>query len=230
LPQFANDGSDAAAPAYLALLAESYDAIKAVDPQVQVIGGSLASRGSDKPGGARETQSPTKFIEDLGAAYKARGRTRPVMDLFSIHPYPENSSIPPSFEHLHTTSIGIADYGKLVKLLADAFGTSPPIVYGEYGVDTTIPASEQSSYTGVEPAATKPVDATAQGADYVAAMRLATCQPLVRMLLFFHVVDEADLTRLQTGVYYADGRPKPDLAVVANAAKAAEAGQLKCSS
>jgi hypothetical protein len=50
------------------------------------------------------------------------------------------------------------------------------------------------------------------------------------MLLFFPVVDEADLTRLQTGVYYADGRPKPDLGTVANAAKAAEAGQLKCSS
>src|SRR5712675_492713 len=42
LPQFASDGSDAAAVAYLALLAESYDAIKAVDPAAQVIGGSLA--------------------------------------------------------------------------------------------------------------------------------------------------------------------------------------------
>jgi hypothetical protein len=152
------------------------------------------------------------------------------MDMFSIHPYPEDSSIPPTFAHPRTTSIGIADYGKLVKLLADAFGTSPPIVYGEYGVDTTIPASEQGAYTGVEPASTKPVDATTQGADYVEAIRLATCQPLVRILLFFHVTDEPDLTRLQTGVYYADGRPKPDLAEVAQAARAAEAGQLKCSS
>ncbi len=212
------------------MLAESYDAIKAVDPLVRVIGGSLAPRGSDKAGGTRQTHSPTQFIEDLGAAYEASGRTQPVMDLFSIHPYPENSSIPADFEHPHSTSIGIADYGKLVKLLADAFGASPPIVYGEYGVETTIPPSEQGAYTGVEPAPTKPVDSDTQGANYVDAMRLATCQPLVRMLLFFHVTDESDLGRLQTGVYYADGLPKSDLADVASAARAAEAGQLKCSS
>jgi hypothetical protein len=229
LPQFAADGSDAAAYAYFALLAKSYDAIKAVAPLAQVIGGSLASRGSDKPNAARQTHSPTQFIQDLGAAYKASGRTRPVMDLFSIHPYPESSAIPPDFKHPNSASIGLADYGKLVKLLTDAFGTSPPIVYGEYGVETTIPAAEQSAYTGTEPASTKAVSVATQDADYVQAIRLATCQPLVRMLLFFHVSDEPDLSRLQTGVYYADDNPKPDLANVAAAAKAAESGQLKCS-
>jgi hypothetical protein len=68
-----------------------------------------------------------------------------------------------------------------------------------------------------------------KGADYAEAMRLATCQPLVRMLLFFHVSDEPDLGRLQTGVYYADDKPKPDVTDVAAAARAAETGQLKCS-
>ena len=230
LPQFAADGSDAAAPAYLELLAQSYDAIKAAAPLVRVIGGSLAPSGGDNPKGTRQTQSPTRFIEDLGAAYRASGRTRPVMDLFSIHPYPESSAIPPDFKHPHSTSIGLADYGKLVKLLDDAFGTSPPIVYGEYGVETTIGASEQGAYTGAEPASTGAVSVENQGADYVEAMRLATCQPLVRMLLFFHVSDEPDLARLQTGVYYADDKPKPDLADVASAARAAKTGQLKCSS
>jgi hypothetical protein len=229
LPQFASDGSDAAASSYLALLAQSYDAIKAVAPAAQVIGGSLAPRGSDKPKGARQTHSPTQFIEDLGAAYRASGRTKPVMDLFSIHPYPESSAIPPDFQHPHSTSIGLADYDKLVKLLDGAFGTAPPIVYGEYGVETTIPASEQSAYTGAEPASTRAVSIDTQGTDYVEAMRFATCQPLVRMLLFFHVSDEPDLARLQTGMYYADDKPKPDLTDVATAAKAAETGQLKCS-
>src|SRR5262249_53871313 len=37
MPQFAADGSDAAAPAYLALLARTYDALKAVDPKINVI-------------------------------------------------------------------------------------------------------------------------------------------------------------------------------------------------
>src|SRR5262249_33606206 len=53
MPQFAADGSDTAAPAYLALLAQTYDAIKAVAPDVNVIGGALASRGGDDPEGTR---------------------------------------------------------------------------------------------------------------------------------------------------------------------------------
>src|SRR5256885_6233562 len=55
MPQFGTDGSDAAAPAYLELLAATYDAIKAVNPEVNVIGGALASRGSDNPSGKRPT-------------------------------------------------------------------------------------------------------------------------------------------------------------------------------
>ena len=49
MPQFNPDGSDAAAPAYLALLARSYDALKAVDPEIRVWGGALAPRGIDRP-------------------------------------------------------------------------------------------------------------------------------------------------------------------------------------
>src|SRR5437762_9529360 len=69
MPQFADDGSDAAAPAYLALLARAYDALKAVDPKINVIGGALASRGSDDPDGQRPTHPPTRFLQDPGAAH-----------------------------------------------------------------------------------------------------------------------------------------------------------------
>ncbi len=70
LPQFAADGSGASAPAYLTLLAETYDALKAVSPGVRVIGGALAPRGVDRPGTGRDTISPTRFIRELGAAYR----------------------------------------------------------------------------------------------------------------------------------------------------------------
>jgi hypothetical protein len=226
MPQFGDDGSDAAAPAYLSLLAESYDAIKRVDPDVTVIGGALAARGSDDPAGKRPTHSPTQFIQDLGAAYRASGRSKPVLDMFALHPYPESYSIPPSFAHPRTTTIGLADYEKLTGLLADAFGKSPPIVYGEYGIETTIPPEHATAYTGTEP--TEPVDETTQAAYYVEAMRLAVCQPLVRMLLLFHVTDEPRLEGLQSGVYYADGQPKSSLPRVANAARNAAEGKLEC--
>jgi hypothetical protein len=229
-PQFAPDGSDAAAPAYAALLGEAYDAVKAVAPDVTVIGGSLAARGNDDPAGRRQTQSPTRFIEDLGAAYRASGRDRPLLDMFSIHPYPESSSVGPDLAHPRSTSIGIADYGKLVALLENAFGEAPPIVYGEYGIQTEIPAQQQALYSGSEPAATRPVDETTQARYYEQAIRLAVCQPKVAMLLFFHAFDEPQLERLQTGVYYADLTPKASRDPVAEVALAAASGSLECRS
>ena len=48
------------------------------------------------------------------------------------------------------------------------------------------------------------------------------------MLLFFHVTDEPQLERFQTGMYYADKTPKPGLAEVAQTAEAAFAGTIPC--
>ena len=87
-----------------------------------VIGGSLAARGGDNPRSSRPSAFADRFIEDLGAAFRASGLAKPPFDLFSIHPYPANSSIPPTARDPHSTSIGIADYPKLVWLLTRAFG------------------------------------------------------------------------------------------------------------
>jgi hypothetical protein len=234
LPQFGPDGSDAAAASYLALLAESYDALKDVSPDINVIGGSLSARGSDDPAGSRPTHSPSQFIKDLGAGYRASGRDRPVMDMFSIQTYPENTSIPPTFDHPQSTSIGLADYDKLVALLGTAFdgtkqpGSSLPIVYGEYGLQTAIPQGKLGPYTGAEQATTKPIDEQAQATRYADAIAIAACHPTVRMLLFFHVSDEPQLERLQTGVFYADDAPKTSLEPIARAALAAQAERPDC--
>ena len=117
-PQFHSDGSDAAAHAYERLLARTYDAIKAVSPHVEVIGGGLAAQGADRPYGKRPTHSPVAFIRDLGAAYRASGRTAPIMDAFSMHVYGESSRVPPTKPHPGSTTIGIADYYRLVALAA----------------------------------------------------------------------------------------------------------------
>ena len=96
LPQFRAQGENVAAPAYLSLLALTYDAVKSADPSVRVWGGALAPRGIDRPNTGRDTHSPTKFIADLGAAYRASGRTSRIMDGLAIHPT-ANSSIAPTF-------------------------------------------------------------------------------------------------------------------------------------
>jgi hypothetical protein len=219
LPQFDANGGDAAATAYEALLAQTYDVVKAADPQVEVIGGAVSPRGNDKPNGIRLTHSPTTFIPDMGAAYRASGRTIPIMDAFAFHPYEDNSSIAP-VEGLNpkSTSVAIGDYGKLVALLGKAFdgtaqaGSTLPIYYDEFGVQSQIPPAEASLYTGTEPATTKPVDEATQAEYYKQAIQLAFCEPTVKGLFIFHSVDETDLHAWQSGLYYADGTPKTSLA------------------
>jgi hypothetical protein len=221
LPQFDDNGGDAAAAAYETLLARTYDAVKAASPKVEVIGGALAPRGGDVGGGIRPTHSPTAFITDLGADYRASGRVLPIMDALSLHPYEDHSSVPPVLGvHPNTTTIALADYDKLVSLLGQAFdgtaqpGSALPIYFDEFGVESQIPAAKQALYSGTEPPVTEPVDEATQAAYYRQAIQLAFCQPNVRGLFLFHAVDEKALAGWQSGVYYTDDTPKASLAGV----------------
>jgi hypothetical protein len=232
LPQFNADGTDAAAPAYLALLARSYDALKAVDPTIRVWGGALAPRGVDRPGTGRDTHSPVAFLKDMGAAYRASGRTLPIMDGLAFHPYADSSGQPPDTPHPKSTTIGLADYDRLIQTLATAFdgtvqaGSSLPLLYDEFGVESRIPAGKAKAYTGAEPTTTRPVDEITQGQYYGRALQLAFCQPNVTGILLFHSQDEVPLASWQSGVYYADGTPKSSLYAVRDALARARGGSI----
>jgi hypothetical protein len=232
LPQFAPDGSGASAPAYLTLLAETYDALKTVSPTIRVWGGALAPRGVDRPETGRDTISPTRFIRELGTAYRASLRTAPVMDGFAFHPYLENSSRPPDSAPFDADHLGLVDYGKLVALLAEAFdgtaqaGTTLPILYDEFGVEALVPPEKAAFYNGTEPATTRPVDELTQASYYRRALQLAFCQRNVTGMLLFHSHDEPELTAWQSGVYYADGTPKTSLAPVRDALAATRSGAI----
>ncbi|MGE5274393.1 MAG: hypothetical protein ACM3QU_11645 [Verrucomicrobiota bacterium] len=232
LPQFNPDGTDAAAPAYLSLLARTYSALKAVDSSIEVYGGAISPRGIDRPGTGRDTHSPTVFIQDLGTAYRQSGLTGPVMDALAIHPYPENSEVPPTFAHPNTTPIGISDYTKLVGLLGTAFdgtgqaGSTLPILYAEYGVETQIPSAKASQYTGTEPPTIKPVPESTQASYYRQAIAMSFCQPNVVGLLIFHAFDETALDRFQSGLYYPDLTPKSSLPVVRDAIRDVRGGVI----
>ena len=235
LPQFGLDGANASAPAYLSLLARTYDALKAVDPQLRVWGGALAPRGSDRPEGTRHTSSPTAFLQAMGNAYRSSGRALPVMDGLAFHPYPDNSSQSPDFPHPRSTTIGLADYGKLVALLGQAFdgtaqqGSTLPILYDEFGIESTVPDGKRSLYSGNEPTTTRPVDERQQAAAYDLGLRLAFCQPTVAGMLLFHSHDENALLSWQSGVYYADGTPKASFWAVRDSLDRTRGGSItKC--
>jgi hypothetical protein len=234
MPQFGPDGEDVAARDYQLLLAESYDALKAVSEEVNVLGGALAPRGSDRPELPRDTHSPTAFLRDMGAAYRQSGRDRPLMDILAYHPYENNSSVPPGEPHPQSTTMTLGDYERLRTLLGEAFdgtaqeGEDLPILYTEFGVETRIPDGKQEFYENRELAAVKPVAEQTQADHYTKAIRLAYCQETVIGILLFHVFDELDLRGWQSGVRYVDDTPKQSYDEVKQEAEAARAGEINC--
>jgi hypothetical protein len=149
------------------------------------------------------------------------------MDMFDEHIYGDSSALPPSMPHTGTT-IAEGDYARLVALLGQAFdgtaqrGSKLPILYGEYGVETAIPAAKAAAYSGNEVSRT--VDEATQARYYAEAFRLALCQPNVVGIMIFHTIDEGALAGWQSGPYYADRTPKSSFAAIRDAALAAHAG------
>jgi hypothetical protein len=227
-PQFTPDGEDAAAQAYEALLAECWDELHALRPDVNVIAAS-GPRGNDDPAAARPSHSPLRWYQDLGAAYRASGRERPLFDTVGHNPYPNNTAEPPWTIHVGGT-IGEGDYEKLVKVLTDSFfATAQPVPggglsiwYMEDGFQTRVDPRFAASYVGQEndpfalaPLATRArrvggsapaVDQASQLSD---AVRLASCQPYVGAFFNFLLADERALTGWQSGLLWANWRPKP---------------------
>ena len=199
---------------------------------MRVYGGAVSPRGTDRADGTRPTHSPTLFIQQLGLAYRASGRTRPIMDAYVQHVYADNSSQSPTVAHPNSTSIGVADYPKLVALLGEAFdgtaqpGSTLPIVYGEFGVESQIPASKSALYTGDEPTTTKPVDEATQATYYRQALAMAFCQPTVSDILLFLTRDEQSRPGWQSGIYYVDGTPKASKTAVTAALNRATGGSI----
>ena len=229
-PQFSRSGRGVAAAAYEQVLALSYDALKAVDPTIDVIGLGLSPRGNDDPRArSNVSTSPVRFIHDLGVAYRASGRPRPIMDELAFHPYPNPSSgNDPLLKGYQWPNAGVPNFARIKQAVWDAFdGTAQPtfaeaggflaapgpaappltLFLDETGWQAAIPPSEQGAYTGRENS--KTVSEAAQARIYGDLVRFVECDPSVTALDLFHLVDEADLDRFQSGLVRADGSHRP---------------------
>ena len=94
-PTYNPNGTIAAGASYEAALAACYDALKSVNPSIDVIGLAVSPRGDDHPGSLRNTISPVRFINAVGAAYRSSKRKKPIMDNVGLHPYPNVNTDPP---------------------------------------------------------------------------------------------------------------------------------------
>jgi hypothetical protein len=222
-PQYDTSGRNVSASAYEMLLAASYDALKEVDPAINVIGLGLSSRGNDDPSASGNiSTSPVKFIERLGAAYRASGRTRPLMDELAYHPYPRRDT-----DSLATgilwPNAGATNIDRIKQAVWDAFqGTGQRtfedglrVRLDEVGWQVAVPGNAIGAYVGKE--TVKPTTEAAQASIYASLVRYAACDPSVDSLLFFGLRDEPNLARWQAGLIRADGSPRPAYAAVKGA-------------
>ncbi|MGL6278452.1 MAG: hypothetical protein ACRC50_02715, partial [Gaiella sp.] len=217
-PQFVK-GKQASAARFGPFLARAYDALKRVNPEIVVVGVGLSPRGNDKPNARSNiSTSPVRFLAALGAWYRKSKRTRPLMDGFSFHPYP-NTATDPLSKGYPWPAAGFADLDRIRQSLWDAFdGTPQPttvdgleLYLDEVGwqVDT----STLAGYVGEE---NVPVtDEVTQSEVYRELVRRARCEPDVAEVNVFGFYDDTLRTGFQAALHRADGTPRPAADAVA---------------
>jgi len=214
-PQFRR-GVAVSPTAYYSLLARSYDALKAVDPSITVIGVGLSPRGNDQPNaGDNVSVSPVRFISGLGKAYRSSRRRAPIMDELAFHPYPDRDT-DGLMKGYRWPNAGVPNLDRIKQAFWDAFrGTRQP-TFGEgrsrgrvafrldeLGWQVGIPPASAGAYFGFE--SVRPTTESTQSGIYAQAIRYLACDASVRSVLFFLLRDEPDLERWQAGLIRADG-------------------------
>ena len=247
-PQVDAAGKAIAAQRYALLLARCYDVLHgAFGSGVNVVGLALSSTGNDNAGSA----SPGQFVRDVGATYRASGRTARLMDTVAHHPYGADAAERPWRRHIASKTIALGDWNKLMWNLHQAFsGTGQPLPgsgtalwYTEAGSQTAVAAEKAASYSGTEnvktvpdwaggepespaPAETSPApDLYTQALD---AVRLAACQPYVGAYFNFLLADEPRLAGWQSGALWADGTEKASAAAFRQVFREASGGTVDC--
>jgi len=213
-PQFDARGLNVSAARAGRFLAAGYDALKAVDPQIKVIGLGLSPRGNDRPTAVSNVStSPVRFLEALGAWYRQSGRTKPLMDGLSFHPYPYKATDAPERRY-RWPNAGFADLGRIKQAVWDAFrGTRQPtsanglkLYLDEVGwqVDT----SGLLGYTGVENVDV--TDAKTQARVYSRLIHMAACDGQIAELNIFGFYDDKPRgSGFQAALNEVDGTPRP---------------------
>jgi hypothetical protein len=230
-PQFDESGKGISGYVQEQAMAACYDAVKAVDPKITVIAFGLSPRGNDDfEASSNVSHSPIRFLEEVGEAYRASGRTKPIADEVSIHCYPNLNTDAPTVGYAWP-KIGCANFDRFKQAWWDAFhGTAQPlfqeagdtgpgpyvhIYVDEVGYQAKIAPEKASLYTGAEnvPA----IDEATQGTYYAQLVAMMACDPNVALLNFFHAVDETSLPAWQSGLVLPDGTRRASFSTVKNA-------------
>ncbi len=154
------------------------------------------------------------------------------MDGLDFHPYPIPQSLPFAQGYADADNASVSNLDRIYRAFYDGFAGTPqrtigqqpggglPVSLNEVGVQTD--ATGRAGYTGTEASATGAGGVVGsfateafQAAWYVQMLNLVACDPNVRVVDIFHLVDETDLGGWQSGLYYADWTPRASAAAVA---------------
>src|SRR5216110_777293 len=230
-PQFDDAGNGISGYVQEQAMAACYDALKAVDPGIDVIAFGLSPRGNDDfEAPSNVSHSPIRFQKEVGDAYRQSGRTKPIADDLSVHCYPNANTEAPSVGYLWP-KVGCVNLDRFKQAWWDAFhGTGQPLfreaghagpgpfvrVYvDEVGYQTRIAPDKAGLYTGAENVPT--IDEATQASYYSQLIAMMACDPNVALLNFFHAVDETSLPAWQSGMVLADGTHRASYAAVRKA-------------
>jgi chitodextrinase len=247
-PQLAGTGATTAPVAYGALLARCYDVLHSAFANVNVIGLALSPTGNDDAG----SHSPGAFVRAVGTAYRASGRTRPLLDTVGHHAYGARDAERPWRKHIASKVISQGDWNKLMYNLWLAFDGTPQAIPGTRGVviwymeggsQTAIDAGKEAAYSGTENVAVVPDDAGGepdspppaetsdapdQSTQFRDSIRLAACQPYVGAYFNFLLFDESRLAGWQSGAFWADRTAKDSLPAFRGAISEANGATVDC--
>ena len=234
-PQFDSSGNNVSAPLAEQTLALCHDTLKGIDPSITVVGLGISPRGNDQPHAPNNVStSPVRFMKYFGDAYRASGRTTPLMDQMGVHLYPNDPSRDTPDTVVQWPNVSLASLDRLQLAVADAFcGTAQPVFAGsncsttaafrstssaravatpetlkwkldEIGWQTQVLDTYAHLYTGTENIT--PTSEEAQAQYYVRILNFSLCDSLISELLYFHLIDETDL-----GNGFQSGIERPDL-------------------
>jgi hypothetical protein len=229
-PQFDEAGNGISGYVQEAAMAACYDALKAVDPGIDVIAFGMSPRGNDDfDAVSNVSHSPIRFLAEVGEAYRKSGRTKPIADDVSIHCYPNQNTDAPALGYVWP-KVGCVNLARFKQAWWDAFhGTAQPlfreagqsggpfvrIFVDEVGYQARIPPDKASLYVGSENVPL--VDEQTQASYYAQLIALMACDPNVALLNFFHAVDENSLPAWQSGLVLPDYTRRPSYAAVKEA-------------
>jgi hypothetical protein len=229
-PQFDEAGNGISGYVQERAMAACYDAVKAVDPNIAVIGFGLSPRGNDDfDAPSNVSHSPIRFLGEVGEAYRASGRNKPIADELSIHCYPNVNTDAPSIGYAWP-KVGCINFDRMKQAWWDAFhGTAQPlfreagqsggpfvrIYVDEVGYQARIAPDKMRLYSGTENVPV--IDEATQGDWYAQLIAMMACDPSVALLNFFHAVDETSLPAWQSGLVLPDGTRRGSFAKVKDA-------------